>query len=130
VCSAHAQDPSPLPQIDRLTDSLQLAWIISFFASVFAQIQSKGDFPEYTWWAVVFYFFLVIGIFIVVASDTTQTYHVAVVGYLAVGLVLSTSSVNALVYSSVAAREAASAGFILLSMVTVCLAARPGPGSR
>jgi len=56
----------------------------------------------------------------VVASDTTQTYHVAVVGYLACGLVLTTSSVNSLVYSANGAKEAASAGFILLSMVTVC----------
>lgn len=57
-----------------------------------------------------------------VASDTTQTYHVAVVGYLACGLVLTTSSVNSLVYSANGAKEAASAGFILLSMVTVrCL---------
>ena len=55
----------------------------------------------------------------VVASDTTQTYHVAVVGYLACGLVLTTSSVNALVYSTNGAKEAAAAGFILLSMVTV-----------
>jgi hypothetical protein len=57
----------------------------------------------------------------VVASDTTQTYHVAVVGYLAAGLLLTTSSVNALVYSSNGAREAAAAGFILLSMVAVCI---------
>lgn len=56
----------------------------------------------------------------VVASDTTQTYHVAVVGYLACGLVLTTSSVNSLVYSANGSKEAASAGFILLSMVTVC----------
>jgi SHO1 osmosensor len=97
-----------------------LAWIISFFASIFAQVQNKGNFPTYTWWAVVFYFFVIIGVFVVVASDTTQTYHVAIVGYLACGLVLTTSSVNGLVYSNNGAKEAAAAGFILLSMVTVC----------
>lgn len=67
----------------------------------------------------MYYFFVIGGVFIVVASDTTQTYHVAVVGYLACGLVLTTSSVNSLVYSANGAKEAASAGFILLSMVTV-----------
>lgn len=67
----------------------------------------------------MYYFFTVGGVFVVVASDTTQTYHVAVVGYLACGLVLTTSSVNSLVYSANGAKEAASAGFILLSMVTV-----------
>ncbi len=63
--------------------------------------------------------FVVGGIFVVVASDTTQTYNVAIVGYLACGLVLTTSSVNALVYWTNGAREAAAAEFILLSMVTV-----------
>jgi SHO1 osmosensor len=62
---------------------------------------------------------LIIGIFVVVASDTTQTYHVAIVGFLASGLILTSSSVNSLIYSSNGAKEAAAAGFILLSMVDV-----------
>ena len=70
---------------------------------------------------------MIIGVFVVVASDTTQTYHVAVVGYLACGLVLTTSSVNGLVYSTNGAKEAAAAGFILLSMVTVRIS-RQCPG--
>lgn len=97
----------------------QLAWIISFISSIVAQIQTKSAFPTYTWWTTVYYFFVIAGVFVVVASDTSQTYHVAVVGYLACGLVLATSSVNGLVYSSNGAKEAAAAGFILLSMVTV-----------
>ncbi|KAL1846587.1 Transmembrane osmosensor [Diaporthe australafricana] len=96
-----------------------LAWVIAFIASIIAQIQTRDSFPTYTWWTVVYYFFTVGGVFVVVASDTTQTYHVAVVGYLACGLVLTTSSVNSLVYSANGAKEAASAGFILLSMVTI-----------
>lgn len=63
--------------------------------------------------------FCIIGVFVVVASDTTQTYHVAIVGFLAAGLVLTTSSVNTLVYSPSGAKEAAAAGHILLSMVSV-----------
>jgi hypothetical protein len=62
---------------------------------------------------------VIIGVFVVIASDTTQTYHVAVVGYLACGLVLTSSSVNATIYSSNGAREASAAGHILLSMVNV-----------
>lgn len=93
--------------------------MISFIASIIAQIQTGEGFPTYTWWTIVYYFFIVPGVFIVVASDTAQTYHVALVGYLACGLVLTTSSVNSLVYSANGAKEAASAGFILLSMVTV-----------
>lgn len=93
--------------------------MISFISSIIAQIQTKTTFPTFTWWAVVYYFFLIPGVFVVVASDTIQTYHIAVVGYLACGLVLTTSSVNDLVYSTHGANEACAAGFILLSMVTV-----------
>jgi SHO1 osmosensor len=64
---------------------------------------------------------VIIGIFVVVSSDTTQTYHVAIVGYLACGLVLTTSTVNSLIYSSNGAKEATAAGHILLSMVNVRL---------
>ena len=42
-----------------------------------------------------------------------------VTGYLAAGLVFTTSAVNALVYSPEGSDEAAAAGFILLSMVAV-----------
>ncbi|KAK4197525.1 hypothetical protein QBC40DRAFT_102373 [Triangularia verruculosa] len=103
-----------------------LAWIISFFGSLFAHINEppstptiNNSFPLYTWWAVVFYFFLVVGVFMVVASDSVQTYHVAIVGYLGCGLVLSTSAVNGLIYSNIGSREAAAAGMILLAMVTI-----------
>ena len=63
----------------------------------------------------------ILGVFVVVASDTTQTYHVAIVGYLSCGLVLTASSVNSLIYTNDKAREATAAGHILLSMVNVCV---------
>jgi hypothetical protein len=61
----------------------------------------------------------IIGVFVVIASDTTQTYHVAIVGYLSCGLVLTSSSVNSTIYSSNGAKEATAAGHILLAMVNV-----------
>ncbi|KAI2635003.1 hypothetical protein GGS26DRAFT_535001 [Hypomontagnella submonticulosa] len=98
-----------------------LAWVISFISSIIAQVQStpRNGFPPYSWFAIVLMLPLIAGIFVVVASDSIQTYHVALVGYLACGLVATTSSVNALVYFPEGARQAASAGFILLSMVNV-----------
>ena len=75
--------------------------------------------PTYCWFTLVFNFFLIVGVFIVIASDSCQTYHVAVVGYLAIGVVGSTSSINNLIYSGIASMEATAAGYILLSMVTV-----------
>lgn len=46
-------------------------------------------------------------------------------GFLAAGLVFTTSSVNSLVYSPVAPFEAAAAGYILLSMIAVSHASTP-----
>ena len=64
-------------------------------------------------------FFTILGIFVVIASDTIHTYHVAIVGFLSAGLVLTTSAVNDLVYSPRGTQEAAAAGHILLSMISV-----------
>ncbi|OAA47124.1 osmosensor protein [Metarhizium rileyi] len=108
-----------------------LAWFITFISCIIAQVQANknkglpekdntdGNFPPFAWWAVVYSLFLISGVFVVVASDAIQTYHVAVTGYLAGGMVLVTSGVNSLVYSKNGAREAAAAGFILLSMVVI-----------
>ncbi|KAI1080600.1 hypothetical protein F5B20DRAFT_104454 [Whalleya microplaca] len=98
-----------------------LAWVISFISSIIAQVQAnpKDPFPPYSWFAVVYMLFVIAGVFVVVASDSIQTYHVALVGYLACGLVLTTSSANVIVYSPEGAREAAAAGFILLSFVNI-----------
>ncbi|KAL1971044.1 hypothetical protein VTN77DRAFT_2878 [Rasamsonia byssochlamydoides] len=94
-----------------------LAWVISFVSSVIANLQT--GFPNYVWWAVVYMLGCIIGIFFVVASDTSLVYGVAVVGYLAAGLVFTTLAVNSLVYQPQASKQAAAAGFILLSMVII-----------
>ncbi|KAB8527796.1 hypothetical protein FH972_025446 [Carpinus fangiana] len=52
-----------------------------------------------------------------IAADVVFTYHVAAVGFMANGLFLTTSSINALIYSPDGASEAAAAGFILLAIV-------------
>ncbi|KAK7962034.1 SH3 domain-containing protein [Apiospora aurea] len=104
------------------TSIAMLAWFIGFVGCVIGQIQQNsqvGSFPPFPWWAIVYSLFIVLGVFFVIAADSIQTYHVAVVGYLGAGLVLTSSSVNALVYSASGARQAAAAGFILLSMVQI-----------
>ncbi|KAK5139438.1 Transmembrane osmosensor [Oleoguttula sp. CCFEE 6159] len=94
-----------------------LAWLIAFIASVISDIRSL--FPNFAWWALSYMFCCIVGIVVTIASDSVYTYHVAIVGFLAAGLVFTTSSVNSLVYSSDGAKEAAAAGFILLSMVAI-----------
>jgi len=97
-----------------------LAWFIAFVGSALATAEHLSPpFPNYSWFAIAYMLVVIIGIFVVVASDTTQTYHVAIVGFLACGLVLTSSSVNSLIYSSNGAKEATAAGHILLSMVNI-----------
>ncbi|KAH7091660.1 high osmolarity signaling protein SHO1 [Paraphoma chrysanthemicola] len=94
-----------------------LAWIIAFVSSIISAI--RGGFPNFAWWTLVFMFFCIVGVTVTVASDAERTYHVAIVGFLAAGLVFTTSSVNSLVYSPIAPFEAAAAGYILLSMIAI-----------
>ncbi|KAL8952064.1 MAG: hypothetical protein Q9222_002016 [Ikaeria aurantiellina] len=96
---------------------MQLAWLIAFVASLIADI--RGKFPHFAWWTIAYDLCIIFGITIVIAADAVQTYHVAIVGFLATGLVYTSSIVNALVYDSDGAMEAAAAGFILLSMVAI-----------
>ncbi|KAH7361120.1 high osmolarity signaling protein SHO1 [Pyrenochaeta sp. MPI-SDFR-AT-0127] len=94
-----------------------LAWVIAFVSSIISAI--RGGFPNFAWWTLVFMFFCIVGVTVTVASDAERTYHVAIVGFLAAGLVFTTSSVNSLVYSPIAPFEAAAAGYILLSMIAI-----------
>jgi SHO1 osmosensor len=61
----------------------------------------------------------IVGITAVFATNSVNHYQLAIVGYLAAGLVMTTSAVNSLIYQSEAAMQAAAAGFILLSIIVV-----------
>ncbi|KKA27581.1 hypothetical protein TD95_001428 [Thielaviopsis punctulata] len=97
-----------------------LAWSIVFIASIISQIQTTNRaFPPFAWWSTVYLFFVICGVFVVIASDSIQTYHVALVGYLSAGLILGSSSVDNLIYSNRGPFQAAAAGFILLCIVQI-----------
>ncbi|RBR17075.1 uncharacterized protein FIESC28_06577 [Fusarium coffeatum] len=104
-----------------------LAWFMTFIACIFGRIEQNNDstlakddpFPTLAWWSCMYSLCLIVGVFVVIASDVVHTYHVAVTGYLSAGIVLVSSGVNSLVYSNRGAREAAAAGFILLAVVIV-----------
>ncbi|KAK3046766.1 Transmembrane osmosensor [Extremus antarcticus] len=92
-------------------------WLISFVSSIIADI--SNDFPNFAWWTLVYMFGVIVGVVVTVATNSIATYHVAIVGFLAAGLVFTTSSVNSLIYYPEGSKEAAAAGFILLSMVSI-----------
>ncbi|KAJ5176692.1 High osmolarity signaling protein sho1 [Penicillium canariense] len=94
-----------------------LAWLIAFISSIIADLQT--DYPNYSWWAACYMFCLIVGLIVTFGTDTCNVYGVAIVGYLACGLVLTSLSANNTVYGNQGAMQAAGAGFILLSMVII-----------
>ncbi|PYI05305.1 high osmolarity signaling protein Sho1 [Aspergillus sclerotiicarbonarius CBS 121057] len=94
-----------------------LAWLIAFISSVVTGIH--GGYPTYSWWAVAYSFCCIVGMMLVFGTDTGTVYNIAIVGYLSAGLVITTISINTLVYANSAASQAAGAGFILLAMVII-----------
>ena len=78
---------------------------------------------------------LIVGIAACFATNSINHYNLAVstatiecrsrltmqiVGYLAAGLVMTTSAVNTLIYQDQGSMQAAAAGFVVLSIVVVC----------
>ncbi|MCJ1287304.1 Transmembrane osmosensor [Xylographa opegraphella] len=106
-------DPFALATVSIAT----LAWLIAFIASIISDV--RGPYPNFAWWTIAYLLCSIIGVVVVVASDSHDTYNIAIVGFLSAGLVFTTSSVNTLVYSPRGEQEAAAAGFILLSMVSI-----------
>lgn len=96
----------------------QLALLIVFISSIIGAV--NRTLPSFYWFAFILHLGIILGIFVVVASDTVQTYHVAIVGYLACAVVVSSAIVNLQVYSPFPAHQAVAAGYILLLIVTVC----------
>lgn len=94
-----------------------LAWLIALVASIFTDV--RGSYPNYSWWAIAYSICVIVGITVVFASDSGHIYNVAIVGYLAAGLVFTTLAPNTLLYQKEPAAQAAGAGFILLSMVII-----------
>ncbi|PGH05937.1 hypothetical protein AJ80_08249 [Polytolypa hystricis UAMH7299] len=94
-----------------------LAWFLSFIACIVSDVQAA--FPNYAWFAIAFMLCAIIGVTVVILSDTIHVYGVAIVGYLSTGTVLTSLAVNSLIYDGLAAKQAASAGFILMSGINI-----------
>ena len=79
----------------------------------------RHPFPNFAWWSIAYYFLCIIGIVVCVAFDATVNYAVAICAFMAYGLFLSTSAIDNTIWDPFGPHEAAAAGFILLSVVSV-----------
>lgn len=93
-----------------------LAWVIAFISSIVAAVQTN-DLPNLAWWILALEVGIVGAVFFVVASDTIQTYHVALTAYQTLALATLSILLNRIVYDGRGAMQAASAGYVLLSVV-------------
>ncbi|KAH7376976.1 osmosensor protein [Plectosphaerella cucumerina] len=117
------------------------AWFLTFIASIAAKVQGpvgpvsrENVFPSLAWWAIILNLLIIGGVFVIVASDTIQTYHVAATAYQAVSLAILSIVIHTTVFVPSAAWQAAAAGFILMAIVMcvwiVYFGAAPSAGPR
>ncbi|KAL9056508.1 MAG: hypothetical protein Q9162_002883 [Coniocarpon cinnabarinum] len=97
-----------------------LAWLIAFISAIVSKISdyARHPFPNFAWWTIAYYFLCIVGIILLVAFDATVNYAVAVCGFLAYALFLSTSAIDNTIWDPFGPHEAAAAGFILLAVVS------------
>jgi SHO1 osmosensor len=93
-----------------------LAWVIAFISIIVAQVQDES-FARFPWWSVMYSLLLNIIVFVIVASDTVHTYHVAVTGYCAAGLAIVSVGIHMTIFSSNGAQQAAATGLVLLAII-------------
>lgn len=93
-------------------------WAIAFISSIAANARDS-NFSHFAWWAVMYQFCVITGIVVAVLFDATDNYQLAICAFLASALSFTSSTANALIYSSSGAQEAAAAGHIFLSITNV-----------
>ncbi|EZF31237.1 high osmolarity signaling protein [Trichophyton mentagrophytes] len=94
-----------------------LAWIIGVVSCSIAH--TKEVIPNFFWWSIAFQLCVLVGVAVVMGSNTSHVYGTAVVGYAAAGLVCTTFTLDSLVTSKQGARQSAGAGLILLAMTDI-----------
>lgn len=99
-------------------------------------MQPDETFNRFYWWALAYDVCCIVGVTVVILSASQDTYQLAVrhfralfdtqltrtsqlVGFLSVALTYNTFAVSSVVFSTEGVQEAAAAGYILLSMVSV-----------
>lgn len=92
-----------------------IAWLIAVVAGGIAHTQSALQ--GFVWWAAAYGFLTIIFVTTIIGFNLHSRFQIALVGYLAAGLVKTCLAVNHLVYAGRSAREAAAAGYILFAMV-------------
>lgn len=90
-----------------------IGWIIALGGSIGASDQFKN----FGWWGLAFEFFVILCVFLVVATDSVEPYRQMLLAFLAIATMYVTNSTNNVVYNGTSASSASGAGHILLSII-------------
>ncbi|VEU21951.1 DEKNAAC102897 [Brettanomyces naardenensis] len=94
-----------------------IAWIIAFAGSIASSVSLNDYYPKFSWWALVFQLILLVLLPILYATNSIHFHRMFLVACLSVAFVYNSNSTNNLVYYSGSSTAAASAGFIVSSMI-------------
>ncbi|ORY83221.1 hypothetical protein BCR37DRAFT_346388 [Protomyces lactucae-debilis] len=95
-----------------------IGWVIAFASSIASDVDS-ANFSHFAWWAVMYELALILGVTVCVLYNTYEKHKVALAAYAALGVALSSSTCNALIYSDEGAEQAVAVGHIFLSIVNL-----------
>ncbi|EAS31320.3 high osmolarity signaling protein SHO1 [Coccidioides immitis RS] len=94
-----------------------LAWLITFISAIISDV--RGFFPNIYWWTIAYQLLCILGISYVMATGTSHIYSTAIVGYVASAFAFTTFAVDVMLKDKSGSKEAAGAGFILLSIINI-----------
>lgn len=95
-----------------------IGWVIALAGSI-TVATSTSKFPVFTWWGISSEFLVIVGVFWVCATNNVHPYRLALLASLATTTVYTTNSTNNFVYNGTPSSAAASAGYILLSIINI-----------
>lgn len=95
-----------------------IGWAIALAGSVTVSASSQ-KFPVFTWWTIASEFLVIAAVVWITCTNNAHAYRLALLAGLATTTVYTTNSTNNFVYTSSSKFAAASAGYILLSIINV-----------
>lgn len=108
------------PVLYAMTALGAIAWVVAFAGSIAAS-SDIDFFPKFTWWGLVFQLIVTVGVpLAVLSSGKIDLYRSFLLCCIVIAFVYTSNSANNFVYYTKSSTAAASAGFILLSMVNFC----------
>ncbi|KAG5519880.1 hypothetical protein PMAC_000157 [Pneumocystis sp. 'macacae'] len=111
--------------ISYLTDDLFIlstvilafvGWITVVISSVIASTKATY-FPYYSWWVIVYQFFVIFCVIVIILSNSGDTYRIALVGHLAIAIPCELMICNSLLYGLEPSQPIVVSGYIFLFII-------------